>query len=110
VSGPLDVADAYSSEPIIRAKNWEGLYGERKCHGKQVRGICVYGLGDGPWLATRPELFANKFHLTYDYPLMDCLEQRHRSRTASRRTAEDFDEAFYRRLPTVVYGRKDGLL
>ena len=94
---------------MIRAKNWDGLYSERKCHGQQVRGICVYGVGDAPWLAQRRELFANKFRLTYEYPVLDCLEQRHRNRTAARRTADDFDEPFYRQLPTVVYGRKDGL-
>jgi len=110
VSGPLDVADAYSPEPMIRVKNWDGFYGDRQCHGRQVRGICVYGVGDAPWLATRRELFANKFHLTFEYPVLDCLEERHRNRTATRRTADDFNEAFYRQLPTVVYGRKDGLL
>ena len=57
----------------------------------------------------RRELFANKFRLTYEYPVLDCLEQRHRDRTATRRPADDFDDEFYRRLPTVVYGRKDGL-
>jgi len=69
----------------------------------------VYGVGDAPWLASRPELFANKFQLTYEYPTLDCLEQRHRNRTATRRPADDFVETLYRRLPTVVYGRKDGL-
>jgi len=109
VAGPLDVADAYSSEPIIRAKNWDGLYGDRKCHGELVRGICVFGVGDAPWLATRRELVANKFRLTYQYPTLDCLEERHRNRTAARRPPDDFVEEFYRQLPTVVYGRKDGL-
>ena len=109
LSGPLDVADAYSAEPIIRAKNWDGFYGDRKCHGRQVRGICVFGVGDAPWLAGRRELFANKFNLTFEYATLDCLEQRHRNRTAARRPADDFDEAFYRRLPTVVHARKNGL-
>jgi len=109
-SGPLGVADAYSWEPVTRAKHWDGLYGDRKCHGRWLRGICVYGLGDAAWLAGRRELFANKFNLTYDHLTLDCLEQRHRRRTAARRTADDFDAAFYRQLPTVVYSRKDGLL
>jgi len=108
-AGPLDVADAYSPEPAVRAKNWDGLYGERRCGGEQVRGICVYGVGDAPWLAARRELFANKFRLTFEYPTLDCLERRHRDRTAARRPADDFDETFYRRLPTVVHARKDGL-
>ena len=109
ISGPLDVADVYSAEPAVRAKNWNGLYDDRTCRGKLVRGICVYGVGDAPWLAARRELFANKFQLTYEYPALDCLEERHRNRTAARRPGDDFVEAFYRQLPTVVYGRKDGL-
>lgn len=107
-TGPLNVADEYCPEPIIRAKNWAGLYGNRECGGRVLRGICVYGLPDAAWLAGRRELFANKFQLTFDYPLLDCLEERHRNRTRDRRPGPDFHESFYRRLPTVVYGRKNG--
>jgi len=91
-------------------KHWDGGYADRKCHGRQVRGICVYGVGDAPWLAGRRELFANKFNLTYGHVTLDCLEQRHRVRTAARRPADDFVTAFYRQLPTVIYARKDGLM
>lgn len=106
--GPLDVADRYSDHPIIRAKNWLGLYGNRTCHGKVVRGICVYGVRDTPWLAGRPELFANKFHLTYQYLGYDCLEELHRNRTKLKDNVP-FDRAFYKNLPTVRYSRKNGL-
>lgn len=109
VLGPLNEADSYAPEPIIRAKNWLGLYGNRECHGKEQRGICVYGVGDLPWLSSRRELFANKFQLTYEYLALDCLEERHRNRTIDRRTADDFDEQFYRGLPTVRHSRKNGL-
>jgi len=78
------------------------------CAGREVRGICVFAVGDLPWLAGRPELFANKFHLTYEYLGLDCLEELHRNRTRGI-GVPTLDESFYRRLPTVLYGRKDGL-
>ena len=91
----------------MRAKHWLGMnYPGRVCAGREVRGICVFAVGDVPWLGGRPELFANKFHLTYQYLALDCLEERHRNRTMA---APSLDEDFYRRLPTVLYSRKDGL-
>lgn len=99
-TGPLEEADSYSTHPIVRIKNWVGLYDQLPCSGVVVRGICVYGIRDAPWLAARPELFANKFNLTYDYLGLDCLEERHRNRTMMR-SLVPFDEALYRRLPTV---------
>lgn len=86
-----------------------GFYGNRKCEGYFQRGICVFGLGDLPWLAARPELIANKFNLTYQYFTLDCLEERHRTRTMLRHTLTAADESFIRDLPTVKYGRKNGL-
>lgn len=107
--GPLDVASEYSFHPIMRAKHWLGMnYPGRQCAGQEVRGICVFAVGDVPWLAGRPELFANKFHLTYEYLGLDCLEERHRNRTRGIEVPA-LDKAFYRRLPTVLYSRKDGL-
>ena len=103
------MADTYAPEPIIRAKNWISYYNNRQCWGKFVRGICVYGVRDLPWLHQRPELFANKFHLTYHYLAYDCLEERHRNRTQMKEQVP-LDEALYRNLPTVKYSRKDGLL
>lgn len=106
--GPLEAAENYSTHPIVRAKNWVGLYDELPCSGKVLRGICVYGVRDAPQLAQRPELFANKFNLTFDYLGLDCLEERHRNRTMMR-SRVPFDGQLYRRLPTVKHGRKDGL-
>ena len=108
-AGPMEEAERYAPEPAVRAKHWIGLYGDRLCHGKEQRGICVYGVGDLPWLNTRHELFANKFQLTYEYLALDCLEERHRNRTITRQIADDFDERFFRSLPTVKYGRKVAL-
>lgn len=107
-TGPLDVAEKYSVHPVVRVKNWVGMYDQLECNGRVLRGICVYGVRDAPWLAARPELFANKFNLTYDYLGLDCLEERHRNRTMLR-TKVVLDEQFYRSLPTVKYGRKDGI-
>ena len=85
-------------------------YGNRECRGNVVRGICVYGLEDIPWLAARRELAANKFHMTFHYLGYDCLEERHRNRTMKiGQLPEDFNEEYYKSLPTVKYGRKDGL-
>lgn len=53
------------------------------CHGRYVRGICVYGTGDLKWLFNSTCMFANKFELR-TYPLtVECLELRHRQRTLS---------------------------
>ena len=71
----------------------------------------MYGLGDIPWLATRKELIANKFHLMFEYLALDCLEERHRNRTATYigQVAPDFDFSYYRNLPTVKFSYKNGL-
>ena len=108
IPGPLDLADEYSVRPMVRAKHWVGHYDNRECMGKVVRGICVYGVEDVPWLATRNEIFANKFHMTYQYLGYDCLEERHRKRTMMRDKVP-FDRDYYLNLPTVKYSRKDGL-
>ena len=109
VPGSDVVAHEYSMAQVSRAKHWVwDNYGRRLCHGKNIRGICVYGVGDLPWLNSRPELVANKFHLTYHYLAFDCLEERHRNRTMMKDKVP-FDPAYYKELPTVKYSRKDGL-
>ena len=58
-------------------KQWLAVYanwGEIPCHGKIVRGVCVFGVGDLPALVRRRELFANKFYVTYEPLALDCLE------------------------------------
>ena len=71
-----------------------------------VRGICVFGIKDLRWLHQRPELFANKFHLTFQHVAYDCLEERHRNRT---KNPIKLDENLYKNLPTVLNSRKNGL-
>lgn len=51
--------------------NW----GEYKCHGTFIRGICVFGIGDLPLLASRHELIANKFYLKVDPIAYQCFEE-----------------------------------
>ena len=100
------MADQYSIHPAIRAKNWVNLYEEQwPCYGKVVRGICIFGLKDTVWLAKRPEMFINKFHLTFEYLGYDCLEELHRNRTLSS-SSLSFDQSYYESLPTVKYSRK----
>jgi len=46
-----------------------------KCHGKRVRQICIFGIGDLPLLASRQEMFANKFHLDYQPYTYQCMDE-----------------------------------
>ena len=50
--------------------NW----GEVKCFGNFVRGVCVFGVGDISSLVRRKELFVNKFHINFQPLALDCLE------------------------------------
>ncbi|KAK7484555.1 hypothetical protein BaRGS_00024187 [Batillaria attramentaria] len=45
------------------------------CKGKFVRGVCVFGVGDLPYLTQVPYLFANKFHYGFQPLAYDCLEE-----------------------------------
>ena len=41
-----------------------------------MREICIFGVGDLPWLYQRPELFVNKFYADEHEPLAyDCMEE-----------------------------------
>ncbi|XP_013386129.1 beta-1,3-galactosyl-O-glycosyl-glycoprotein beta-1,6-N-acetylglucosaminyltransferase [Lingula anatina] len=85
---------------LTRYKLW--LYGEdaKYCGGKVVRAICVFGVTDLPKLLSRKELFANKFHLTFEPLAYDCMEELYFNRTAN----EDhfpIDVDYYSSLPFV---------
>ena len=62
-----------------RKKPWLAVYAAWKkhdrCHGKFVRSICVFGIGDLNELVSKKELFANKFYQDYEYLTLDCLEE-----------------------------------
>ena len=64
---------------ITRFVNWED--GPFNCAGKRVRSVCVFAVRDLPLLATRMELFANKFHIKYEPLALDCIEELHYNRT-----------------------------
>ena len=92
--------DAYPTEN--RLKVWGS--GKIPCHGRYIRDICIYNVGDLPTLAQATQLFANKFHAKL-YPLSyDCLEELHYNRTRQDLTGErTTDVAYYRAQPYVRY-------
>lgn len=44
------------------------------CGGKYLRGVCVYGTSDLPWLINSRHWFANKFDAMIDPLAIDCLD------------------------------------
>lgn len=103
----LGVPGSYTGVPetgvdkpfLTRFKNW----GDWPCRGKRVRSICVFGVGDLPMLASRNELFANKFHLTYHSLALDCAEELHFNRTREQYTSNKrFDSSWYSKLGFVL--------
>jgi len=95
--------DTYHNLFIARFKNWGfGTPFDWPCHGKRVRSVCVLGIGDLPLLASRPELFANKFHLDFEPTALDCLEQLHYNRTYDEAIGKrTFNVSFYTELSYV---------
>jgi len=80
-------------------KPWLAVYanwGEERCHGRSVRGVCVFGVGDLPLLLRRRELFANKFYEDYQPVTLDCLEAWLRHKELCPPTD---DLEYYRQLP-----------
>lgn len=54
--------------------------------GQYIRDICVYGIGDLPWLIEKESMFANKFE-TANFPeALDCLELWHRHKVLQHTT------------------------
>ena len=74
--------------------NW----GEETCHGKFVRGVCVFGAEDLPQLIHKKHLFANKFYADYQPLALDCLEAWIRHKEVC--PIED-DFQYYRQLPFI---------
>ncbi|KAM9590203.1 beta-1,3-galactosyl-O-glycosyl-glycoprotein beta-1,6-N-acetylglucosaminyltransferase 7-like isoform 1-T4 [Trichechus inunguis] len=67
-------------EGHVRAIKWKHEEGNAHdgCKGHYVQDICVYGLGDLPWIIQSPSLFAHKFESSTDPLAVTCLERRHR--------------------------------
>ncbi|XP_062998366.1 beta-1,3-galactosyl-O-glycosyl-glycoprotein beta-1,6-N-acetylglucosaminyltransferase 3 [Elgaria multicarinata webbii] len=77
--GKFDLTDMNA---IARAVKWSYNAGEvRKgasyppCSGVYQRAVCIYGIGDLPWLISQHHLFANKFDPRVDENAIQCLEE-----------------------------------
>lgn len=86
----LRIPGTYKGEPetdreekpfLTRFKNWGTGVFNWPCYGRRVRQICIFGIGDLPLLARRPEFFANKFYLYYQTYALQCMEELHFNRT-----------------------------
>ena len=84
-------------------KPWNAVYaawgGRDRCHGKFIRGVCVFGIGDLNELASKKELFANKFYSDYQYLALDCLEEYIYNKTFIQLVFESF---YYKQLPFTI--------
>ncbi|XP_067660711.1 beta-1,3-galactosyl-O-glycosyl-glycoprotein beta-1,6-N-acetylglucosaminyltransferase-like [Haliotis asinina] len=104
-----DYATDYDNKPYIaRFKNWGPNAPERSfawpCHGKRVREICIFGVGDLPLLTTRRELFANKFYINYQSQTLDCLEEWLSERTREEQESRvHLNVTFYEHMPNLKY-------
>lgn len=54
--------------------------------GQYIRDICVYGIGDLPWLIKSESMFANKFETASFPEALDCLELWHRHKVLQQAT------------------------
>ena len=88
---------------ITRFKNWGTWPFDYPCAGQRIRMVCVFGMGDLPLLASRPELFTNKFYLDYQQFALDCMEELHYNRTRQElQGVLSFDTRYYTGLKFVM--------
>lgn len=114
----LSVPGAYLGVPesyvnnylfITRYKNWVSGMPHYPCGGKYVRWVCIMGVGYLPALASRPELFVNKFNADFEPLAYDCLEELMHNRTREElngggdflSVGGGFNLTFYASLPFV---------
>ncbi|ESO94014.1 hypothetical protein LOTGIDRAFT_104647 [Lottia gigantea] len=92
-----------NSKPFLtRFKNWGTWPFDWPCKGKRVRQICVLGIGDLPLLASRKEMFANKFYFDYQHYALDCLEEFLYNRTRDEYLEKlTFNDSYYKTLDFV---------
>ena len=94
--------DQYGYRFMTRFKNWGDGPFNWPCQGLRVRLICVFGIGDLPLLASRPELFANKFYVNFEPLALDCMEELHYNRTRADLVGDStFDVSLYQQLTFV---------
>ncbi|RLW03583.1 hypothetical protein DV515_00006271 [Chloebia gouldiae] len=67
---------------LPRLVKWEYLEGDISkgapyppCTGRHQRSICIYGVGDVPWMLQQHHLLANKFDPEVDDAAIQCLEE-----------------------------------
>ena len=84
---------------ISRAVKWRKTSDEN-CHGRFVRNVCIYGLGDLPWLLRHENIVANKFYESYQPEALNCLENIMYQVLMSREGSQpNFNISFYKTLP-----------
>ncbi|XP_028319134.1 beta-1,3-galactosyl-O-glycosyl-glycoprotein beta-1,6-N-acetylglucosaminyltransferase 4-like [Gouania willdenowi] len=74
VSQP-DITDLMSRTRLVK---WEYLeeYLYPPCSGQHVRSVCIFGAAELRWLLNYGHLFANKFDLSVDPVVVQCLEEK----------------------------------
>ncbi|NXB11844.1 GCNT3 acetylglucosaminyltransferase, partial [Cnemophilus loriae] len=67
---------------LPRLVKWEFLEGDISngapyppCTGRHQRAVCIYGVGDVPWMLQQHHLLANKFDPDMDDAAVQCLEE-----------------------------------
>ncbi|TSM36091.1 Beta-1,3-galactosyl-O-glycosyl-glycoprotein beta-1,6-N-acetylglucosaminyltransferase 7 [Bagarius yarrelli] len=72
----------------IRAFKWKDQEGtaHQGCNGTYIRDICIYNVGDLPWIIKMDSMFANKFDTSLFPEALDCLEQWHRHKVLQQAT------------------------
>ncbi|XP_067229003.1 beta-1,3-galactosyl-O-glycosyl-glycoprotein beta-1,6-N-acetylglucosaminyltransferase 7 [Chanodichthys erythropterus] len=75
-------------EGNIRAIKWRDQEGtaHQGCKGQYIRDICVFGIGDLPWIIEKESMFANKFETASFPEALDCLELWHRHKVLQHAT------------------------
>lgn len=87
---------------ITRYKNWGMWPFSWPCNGRVIRQICIFGIGDLSLLASRPELFANKFYLHQEPLALDCMEELYFNKTREEIAGKGrFDVGFYENMDFV---------
>lgn len=85
---------------IGRYTIWHGY--NWPCHGKFVRFVCVFGVGDLPLMGNRRELFVNKLYLEFQYLTINCMEELINNRTRDEFLGKTrFSSSYYEELPFV---------
>ncbi|TRZ18889.1 hypothetical protein HGM15179_008219 [Zosterops borbonicus] len=79
---PSDKFQLSDMNALPRLVKWQYLEGDTSkgapyppCTGRHQRSICVYGVGDVPWMLQQHHLLANKFDPEVDDAAVQCLEE-----------------------------------